>query len=110
MIDDEEITQRIDLWWLYGAVGNPEEADYSGGGGGAGGSLESRYRSPQIWHPRGPRTIATKADYDLVEPIYRARGVRDRMTIAYYAGHKAKPIAFIHREVWDSFRSDVGRA
>lgn len=108
-MSDPKAPKRILLWWLYSLVGNPEEADYGPetpqGYGSVG--LESQYRSPQIWARPEPRLVATKADYELVEPIYRKRDVRDRLTIIYYAGHPSRPITRLNRDVIESFSNEV---
>ena len=109
---DDEINERVGKWWLYSLVGNPEEADYGPDTprGMQSAGLESQYRSPQNWHAAEPRKDATRADYMLVEPIYRRRCVRDRMTICYYAQHPAKLIRFTEKDVMQAFRNEVGNA
>ena len=112
MTDDEKVTEMIGKWWLYGLVGNPEEADYGPDTprGMQSAGLESQYRSPQIWSAPEPRKDATREDYMIVEPIYRKRCVRDRMTICYYSQHPAKPVARNDRDVIKAFRVEVAAA
>lgn len=108
---EEEITKRITLWWLYALVGNPEEADYGPDTpqGVKAAGLESHYRCPQIWEAPEPRKVATRADFDLVEPVFRRRDVRDRMTICYYSRHPAKAVGRNDQDVMQAFRAEVGR-
>ena len=106
---EDEINERISKWWLYGLVGNPEEADYGPDTprGMQSAGLESQYRSPQYWHAPEPRKDATKEDYMRVEPIYLRRCKDDRKIICYYASHPAKPVARNDRDVIKAFRAEV---
>ena len=106
---EDEINELISKWWLYGLVGNPEEADYGPDTprGMQSAGLESQYRSPQIWNAPEPRKDATREDYMMVEPIYLRRGEHDRKTICYYASHPAKPVARNDRDVIKAFRAEV---
>jgi hypothetical protein len=108
---EEEITQAIQKWWLYALVGNPEEADYGPDTpqGYIAAGLESQYRCPQPWETPEPRKVATIDDFNLIEPIFRRRDVRDRLTICYYTSHPARFIARNDRETMQAFRADVGR-
>ena len=109
---DDEINERISKWWLYALVGNPEEADYGPDTprGMQSAGLESQYRSPQIWSAPEPRKDATREDYMLIEPIWRRRDVRDRLTICYYAQHPGKIVARDFREVIKLFRNEVAKS
>ena len=108
---EDEISERIDKWWRYALVGNPEEVDYGPDTprGVISAGLEAQYRSPQIWHAPEPRKDATREDYMRVEPVYRTRCENHKKRICYYASHPAKPVARNDIDVIQAFRSDVGR-
>jgi len=109
---EADITEAISKWWRYALVGNPEEVDYGPDmpRGVISAGLESQYRSPQIWNAPEPRNDATREDYMMVEPIFRRRCVRDRMTICYYSQHPAKAVGRNDQDVMQAFRAEVGRA
>lgn len=111
MIAPDEIDKRIAKWVKYALVGNPQEPDYGDDRpqGYIAASLESQYKSPPMWHAPEPKDDALKDDYDLIEPIWRGYQPRDRMTIWYYASHRAAVVRRDCEDVWNGFRQKVGQ-
>ena len=80
---EQEARDAIQRWCKYARLGDPTESDYGDGrpSGIIAAGLESRYRSPQIWHAPEVPLVATKADYDLIEAVYQGLQFADKQPV-----------------------------
>lgn len=60
-------------------------------------SIESRYRSPQVWHPAAPRVSVAERDAYAMECLVRRLPEKARFLIRGYYVHRRNPMALIRK-------------
>ena len=107
---DQEVSEAIAKWIKYSKVGHPSEPDYGDDRpiGYIPAGLESKYRSPQIWHAPEPVLEAGRDDYEKIEAVYKGLDYMARLHVTtYYFGQRPVPVPRKMQESINTFRGKV---